>query len=311
MIHILCYHRVLPEPTPESHIYWRRGTVVSCEHFRAQLERLTKTHIMLEEAAALDWLESDTPWPYKRPGAWITFDDGYMDNLVHAAPITSDLDIRPSLFISTGILEPRWRFPVDRWYDALNAARQTRGALSFEGLEPWRFDLARPGDLARLIDGPEKRRFIRASRAQQRHMLHHLHDVLDVNPDEIRAPRYLDAEALRNLGARGWKIGCHARWHTLLTNVSGDEVCDEVTHSQQTIDALLPTQHRSRCFAYPDGAWDTIARERIERVGRALKWRAALSIDAGPVTQASDLWALPRYIAQNTPAGIPLLKART
>lgn len=148
----------------------------------------------------------------------MTFDDGYADNLEVAAPIAARYGIRPTLFVTTGILREGWRFPVDAWYAAIASATCRRGILSGFGAGNWAFDLARSADLARLIDGPEKRAYLTAPSSRQVRLLGLLCDTLEGSTD--RTPRYLDATALRELEARGWYIGGHSRTHALLTEVS-------------------------------------------------------------------------------------------
>lgn len=303
MIYAICYHRVLPLRTRSNRMHWRRGTVVSCENFRAQLDLLTRDFVLCDEADVLAWFAAEEgTWPRDRPGAWITFDDGYMDNLTWAAPIARAFGVRPGLFVSTRIFEPGWRLPVDRWYAMLCAARRTRGELSFPGLAPWCFDLDRPEDLDRFIDGPEKRAFLRSPSHQQELMLDHLGVALEVAQDSLEVPDYLTERALRSLAERGWLIGTHTHSHALLTQTTHDQALHELDESQSVLAPLLPEHSMSRCFAYPDGAWDTATRELIEQTAAETGWwRAALTIDPAPITRARDRWTLPRYIARDTP----------
>ena len=88
---VLMYHHVSPKPG-----------LVTCspENFRAQMRWLAengwKTLSTAEFSAAL----AAGSWPKK--SVLVTFDDGYLDNWVHAHPVLAEFGQRASIFLITG-----------------------------------------------------------------------------------------------------------------------------------------------------------------------------------------------------------------
>lgn len=88
---VLMYHHVSPSPG-----------LVTCspENFRSQMAWLAakgwKTLSAEEFAAAID--SGNIP----RKSVFITFDDGYLDNWVHAHPVLQEFGLKASLFLITG-----------------------------------------------------------------------------------------------------------------------------------------------------------------------------------------------------------------
>lgn len=90
---ILMYHHVSPKPG-----------LVTCspDNFRAQMRWLAengwRTLSMAEFAGGLE----EGRWPYK--SVLLTFDDGYLDNWVHAHPVLAEFGLTASIFLITGWL---------------------------------------------------------------------------------------------------------------------------------------------------------------------------------------------------------------
>ncbi|MBS0446969.1 MAG: polysaccharide deacetylase family protein [Proteobacteria bacterium] len=101
-ITVLLYHRVSDDA--------RDNLTVGVEQFDRQM-RLVAEHcdvLSIEEVLATETVRRS-----KRPVVAITFDDGYRDNFLHAAPILRRHDLPAAFFVSTGIIDRRDRFPHD------------------------------------------------------------------------------------------------------------------------------------------------------------------------------------------------------
>lgn len=90
---VLMYHHVSPAP----------GLVtISPENFRAQIGWLARHGYTTIGCDDLAHFLAGAPLPPK--SVLLTFDDGYLDNYVHAHPILAEFDLKAALFLITGQL---------------------------------------------------------------------------------------------------------------------------------------------------------------------------------------------------------------
>lgn len=288
---VVCYHRVFPDRgAPEHHPYFLRGTAVEVRTFRQHMMDLRARFDVIDEGRALAVLEGDVD--LTRPACWITFDDAYADVLEHAVPIMDDFEIPGSMFVSTAVLDG-FSLPVDRWYATLISARRRSAPLCIAGSID--LDLETPASWARLVDGPEKRKYLRAPPDIQASMLGVLADAFDSATTGPPAGMYLSRQDVRHLGRLGWSIGSHGVSHRLLTELPIGDCCEELDASRRELEQLLG--EAPAVCAYPDGAWNDRVREDVRRAG----YRAGLALEARPVVPGCDTWAVPRFLAQNDP----------
>ena len=87
---ILMYHHVSPNP----------GLVtLSPAAFREQMAWLARSGWHTPGAREIEAFHQGQPLP--RKSVVITFDDGYLDNWVHAQPVLAEFQLKALLFIST------------------------------------------------------------------------------------------------------------------------------------------------------------------------------------------------------------------
>lgn len=249
-VHALCYHRVLDPAHADAGLwpYFARGTAVDVEAFERQIEAVAEHFdVVLPDPTRPEvW-----PAPRGRPRCWITFDDGYRDVRERALPVLARLGLRATVFVTACTLqEPPEALPADRWYAVLTSVERRVGTLVW-GSAAWAFDLARDADRARLVDGPERRDFLRAPRDAQRTLLARLADALG-GSDAPPAGTYLTPEHLRELAGKGWAIGAHGATHALFPCLSRETIEQELEAIDEAFrrHALAPP----RTFAWPDGA---------------------------------------------------------
>lgn len=151
---------------------------------------------------------------------YLTFDDGYRDNVEHAAPVLTRLGVQAVVFVVQDLVErptaqPWW----DRWgAEALSSKSSVDAAVSDYNL-----------------------------RCAKRKATCTGLDAADLSPGLVR--RYLDAEELTGLGAPFY-VGNHSRSHANLTQLDKTAVWRQVDEGNGLIaghDRRLPL------FAYPFG----------------------------------------------------------
>jgi peptidoglycan/xylan/chitin deacetylase (PgdA/CDA1 family) len=100
---ILMYHHVSPSP----------GLVtVSPENFRAQMRWLAEHGWHTIGTRELEDFLAGQPLPHR--AVMLTFDDGYLDNFVHAFPVLREYGLKAVIFVITGLIgegEPRPQAP--------------------------------------------------------------------------------------------------------------------------------------------------------------------------------------------------------
>jgi len=238
---ILCYHRILPEPARSA--YHDPDLVVTPETFRAQCRILAGHYDVLPLAEALARLDGGDAGD--RPLAAITFDDGYRDNILLAAPILRDHGLRATFFIVAGLVDTD-QLP---WYDFAGAA--------LLALHPQNGRAAVKAELARA----------KALAAAQRQAW--LADLVQrAGPLEIaELDRIMTAEQLRALAASGHEIGSHTMTHPLLPQCEDAALADELERSRAVLAALTGRPVPGIC--YPNGDSDARVRKAAERAGYA------------------------------------------
>lgn len=289
-LYVLSYHRVLPDDGRTENVpYFLRGTAVSQAVFDQHVRDLRSHFDCLDEGRALAVLRGEVE--LERPACWVTFDDAYADVLGVAAPALEQAAIPATLFVATSVLEGV-ALPADRWYSVLTTARRRRGTLD-DGAVP--FDLDEADSLARFIDGPEKRRFLRSSRRGQEEGLVKLAQALDATSTVPDRDLYLDASDVRELVRRGWSVGSHSVSHPLLTDVPQDDLRHELTASRARLTEILAGPPAT--FAYPDGAWDATVARHVEKAG----YEGAVTLVPSAARPDHDLFGIPRLLARNEP----------
>ncbi|WP_044243186.1 polysaccharide deacetylase family protein [Chondromyces apiculatus] len=292
---ILCYHRVLRDDAraDEGWPYFLRGTAVSLSTFTRQMAQLTRRLALVDEERVRAWALGRTD--LARPSAWITFDDGYKDIIEHVAPVLAASDLPASVFVTTCTLAtPPRALPADCWYGALLGAQRRQGVLTVNG-SPWTFDLARADDRARLVDGPERRHYLRASPAEQSAILASLCAALHAGGGDPPG-LYMSGDDLRALLRRGWTIGAHGATHAPFQTLSSSELATELAAVQSTFSRQgLP---RPTTLAYPDAGWSSDA----EAVVAAYGYTAALLL--GDRRAEKDPLRLPRFLVPDDPCWI-------
>lgn len=237
---ILCYHRLVEEDDIEAAWpYMERGTAVRTASFRNQLRDIARFADVVSERVALDILAGRQT--LSRPAVWLTFDDGYRDALIAVGAATTG-----TVFVSSCVAERS--LPADDWYDVLVAANRTHGSLDL-GLGSFAYDLRCREGRARLVNGPERRAYLRSPPTARAAKLQALAEHLDA---EVQGSRhYLSREEMRQLLAAGWTLGSHGVTHTPFDAMEPEDV---VREARDSLDWLSALGAQTLSVALPDGS---------------------------------------------------------
>lgn len=273
---IFTYHRVNDHRDPFF-------PALPTEVFERQMEYIARHYVV---HPVEDLVERMARGRVPRNAVAITFDDGYRDNLTHAAPILARYRLPATVFLATGFIatgEVPW---YDRLATALKLSSRTHLALPSGEDLPLRSEAARVAALSR-----SQAYFKSRPEAVFRDELEVCLDRLG-GGDRATAKNAMlswdDVHALRGLGFR---IGAHTVSHPILSRLSLERARAEIADSQEAIRAACGVT--ARAFAYPNGGADDYTPAIVDLV-REAGFTCAVTTRFGVNTARTSAWELRR-----------------
>lgn len=274
---ILIFHRVLPRPDP----------LFPGEVDSAMFDRLIRwvtqwfNIVPLERAMSL-LREGKLP----ARAAAITFDDGYADNLLYAAPILKKYSVTATFFIATGFLDGG-----RMWNDTVIESVRKAAAHELD---------ARFLDLGKLaIGGTEQKRSALACLIPAIKHLPSAERADAVNriaascAAELPQDLMLTSAQLQELRLMGMGIGAHTVNHPILAKTDRDQAQREIAESRDFLQSLLG--ERIGLFAYPNGRYLSDYTDDHATIVRNLGFDAAVSTNPGVSRKDTDPYQLRRF----------------
>jgi len=282
---ILTYHRIAPA---DSGPY---GITTTPEHFAAHMEHLRRTcrPMSLTELAACT--SSGTVPPR---AVAVTFDDGYVDNLLHAKPVLDAWDIPATVFVATGYIGGEREFWWDELEQLLLGVRELPRRLELEvSGHLYGFAVADPAHREALLW--ELNTLLRGLPAEARNAALTAIRSWSQAVDRTREDRRpMTAEELLRLSSDGRvTLGAHSVSHPDLSCLPVAVQRAEIRESRRSLEAL--TGQLVAAHAHPFGFCNAETVAIVKEEGFELACAAAeSSIEAG-----DDVFSLPRYIVRD------------
>jgi peptidoglycan/xylan/chitin deacetylase (PgdA/CDA1 family) len=176
----------------------------------------------------------------------LTFDDGYENNVLQAAPILADAGMPASFFLATAYIGTnRWI-----WTDRIEHAfdRTSQSSLEWRGTRLPLETLAQRREALRAVKSDMKRLAVGARDSE----LAALGDALGA-PTELPAGdyRFMDWSQARRLADAGFEVGAHTVNHAILSRLSEQDARTEVLASRDAV--IAGTGRCCPVFCYPNG----------------------------------------------------------
>ncbi|SDD54414.1 polysaccharide deacetylase family protein [Ruegeria marina] len=163
----------------------------------------------------------------KGPAAWLTFDDGYANNL-RLLPLLNDLRVPATVFVATSFVDTGEAF----WWDVL-FREGTRAGQSAETLARWREDIKR--------QSPEQIREILVDRFGAASLRPVGELDRPMTPEEVA---FMSRDPLV-------EIGNHTHLHSILLHTDPEDQLRDVLRCQERLYQM--TGRRPVTIAYPNG----------------------------------------------------------
>ena len=268
---VVMYHRIATTDRDP----W--GLAVSPEHFAEHLAQYRRRRTLLTMNAFVDCLCRDR---LPRDAIAITFDDGYVDNLVYALPILKDADVPATLFLTSGPTLRRefyWDAEIEAMIlDAVDpvdvCVMLPDGPLHIQFDERWPADAARAGWRAWTASRtPREAAFVQSWRRlrsllprDRKRAMCQLRRVLQTGPSPEIRPLTVP-EVRRLVSSEHVTLGGHTVDHPDLPALDDPDALDEIARGKADVEAILCRPITG--FAYPFGRLDARIRTWAEAAG--------------------------------------------
>lgn len=280
---ILMYHRVLP--AAEAAQTEPRNLVVDAECFARQMDELARTAEVVTVGEAMAGGESGLTARTGRPRVAVTFDDGYLDNAEHAAPIMEARGLRGTFFVTSGFVAG-----TPMWLDRAVAIAAGEGGAGLRA----ELDLPASAPLDPVL-GRVKRR-----PADERDAILDRH----ANPSDAASDAANDAPGdavsvaacppamrpadLQRLAGAGHEIGGHTVTHPILIHEEPARIRRELAENRAALEewAGVPVTG----LAWPNGDAD----ETVRAIARECGYAWSCATRRGRATAVDDPMDLPR-----------------
>jgi peptidoglycan/xylan/chitin deacetylase (PgdA/CDA1 family) len=251
-IHVICYHRVLPEVSDDlgtvDAYHHERGMLHSLADFRRQLDILQDRCQVVDAAG---FLRARNCEGHAKSSVLLTFDDGYADFFTIIMPELSARGLPCVLFptkapVMTGYVPPR-----DQVYALLAADYRGPRRLSPEERKSW-------------VSGHHKSAMLRLGPNEQARLISDLASQVGGEPSPP-APCHLTETQLKLLPASVY-LGAHGLYHHEFGSLGADELRAELAVILEWVARVRPAQPHGVWLAYPNGKDD-----REERPGQVVQ----------------------------------------
>lgn len=293
-VSILMYHRVVMAAELSSQ-FIQPGMYVTGETFERQA-RFLREHFDVLSLPELLTMWREKTWKADRRYCVITFDDGWLDNYVHAFPVLQRYDLPATIFLPTGVVgSGRWFWPeevgwLSQRFACLPAQRKAKTLASLRAGDSWLNGIA--GDMEAEQSDELIERCKTVSHDRIGELVGRLAEEM-----EVRLPcerLVMNWDEVRDMAAAKIAFGSHSVNHKILTTVSDAELREEVFGSLHTL-----RNHGLKgefVFCYPNGNYSPAVMRSVESAG----YCAATSTEPGwEGREPAHLFRLKRIAVHN------------
>lgn len=275
---VLTYHRVTDlERDPQL-------LAVAPTNFENQIAALSAAHRVVSLARLVEELRGGH---IVDGTVAVTFDDGYVDNLVNARPVLEAHDVPGTVFVSSGYLGGEREF----WWDELE-----RTVLSTDTDAAWNVLLPPSNDRQRAYIDLD-RQVHGLSADEREHVLESARSRFGVAAGTRDSHRVMTGEEVTALDSSpSIEVGAHSRDHVVLAKLSAVEQRLSIEDDKRALEGLCGRE--MRLFSYPYGGRGDYTAQTVEVVRRA-GFIGACANFPGLVKRWTDPYQIPRHVVRD------------
>lgn len=264
---VLTYHRISTQPDFDDSLK------VSLTSFEKQISYLKENYDILAGEELADIIKNRRPIP--KNSVFITFDDGWSDNYTSAFPILKQNGVPATIFISTDYIDTNrtfWHEELTELLKTISPREEIENRTSQSILKRWPADLLQKID--QIVKSPMTARMqlindvISHLKAFQLEEIDALLGNLNSALGFVRREKYSDTLSwaqIAEMSKNNISFGSHTKSHSLLTNIPGEKVREELKESKKIIEEK--TGRPVSFIAYPNGNFDSSILKIAEEEG--------------------------------------------
>ena len=177
----------------------------------------------------------------------LTFDDGHKGNY-DLIPLFKEFKVKPTIYVCSGLVNTTRKF----WF--------------------------------KMVDNPQPYKKMkhedRIELLKNQHSFSILKEYGNENRDVLTKKELLELSEVAD-------IGCHTRFHPILTTMKENHVDDEIFGAKKELELLLNSKVNH--FAYPNGDFSSFEKEKVKKNG----FRSARTINCNVISNSTNAFDLP------------------
>lgn len=189
--------------------------------------------------------------------AYITFDDGYIDNYVLAFPILTAMNIPATFFVATGLIESQ----TIPWWDEI-AWHIKHCPLDEIRLPSWRESISLP-EVNRSNSIRNVLSQFKSASASIEGQLIELRSITGLTLDNYEN-EFMTWQHLIEMESAGMTIGAHSHSHRIFSSLNAVELSHELSYAKKLLEEQLSNKVLS--ISYPVGNASTYNNEMFEEI---------------------------------------------
>jgi peptidoglycan/xylan/chitin deacetylase (PgdA/CDA1 family) len=277
---VLCYHGVVPDEIADDP--QRYGNIVSLSEFSEQMALLARTMTPISLSALNSWLYGGSALP-ENP-VLVTFDDGYRNNVIHAAAILLKFGIPAVIFATVNhIGTERLLWPTEVYRSVLLWPSPLVPLPDGSVITAFPNDLQKRTVLAEWV-----REFCKTLTEERKNQyLLCLRETAfpALTPDEVEMFSFLSWEEACRLHQMGFAVGSHTMDHCILTRIPADRLRHELEVSKWQLEKNLNTSCVS--IAYPNGGATDYSPQVLSAAAQA-NYKLGFTTGSGGCTRCTN-----------------------